>query len=184
MDAPNFDSFDWSECAFGPGYCRSIFEFCQEHQFKTILEVGFDSGSSALAILRALPKATLLSIDIASELPMAASLIQRNIPDWEARHVFMRNADSRTLLPVMVQDGHKFDMVYVDGDHEYEPAKSDIENAWKLLDNGGYLVVDDADPSHAHFGCGRAAYEFAQAMGVEVQPLPQTPNMAVYLIKP
>jgi hypothetical protein len=38
----------------------------------------------------------------------------------------------------------KFDMVYIDGSHDYADVISDIELADKLLKAGGYMVLDDA----------------------------------------
>jgi len=38
----------------------------------------------------------------------------------------------------------KFDMVYIDGSHNYEDVVSDIELSTELLSSGGFLVMDDA----------------------------------------
>ncbi len=38
----------------------------------------------------------------------------------------------------------EFDIVYIDGDHSYEVALSDIVTYSPLLRSGGYLIVDDA----------------------------------------
>lgn len=38
----------------------------------------------------------------------------------------------------------RFDLIYIDGDHSYEVAKQDFENYSKLLNKGGYIVMDDA----------------------------------------
>lgn len=38
----------------------------------------------------------------------------------------------------------KFDLIYIDGDHSYEGARSDILNYAPLIRERGYLVMDDA----------------------------------------
>jgi hypothetical protein len=38
----------------------------------------------------------------------------------------------------------QFSLIYVDGDHSYEGAASDIRNYAPLIAEGGYLVMDDA----------------------------------------
>lgn len=38
----------------------------------------------------------------------------------------------------------KFDIVYIDGDHSYKVCKEDLDNYAKLVNVGGYLVMDDA----------------------------------------
>jgi hypothetical protein len=37
----------------------------------------------------------------------------------------------------------KFDLIYVDGDHNSEQVSLDIKNSWKILNKGGYLILDD-----------------------------------------
>ena len=42
------------------------------------------------------------------------------------------------------QKNHKhFDLIYIDGDHSSEQVKIDLVNSWKVLKNGGFLVLDD-----------------------------------------
>ena len=36
-----------------------------------------------------------------------------------------------------------FDLIYVDGDHQTDQVKKDINNAWRNLNDGGYLILDD-----------------------------------------
>jgi SAM-dependent methyltransferase len=38
----------------------------------------------------------------------------------------------------------KFDLIYVDASHHYEDVKSDTENVFKVLADGGTIVFDDA----------------------------------------
>jgi hypothetical protein len=39
---------------------------------------------------------------------------------------------------------HKWDMVYIDGNHDYEVAKSDFTNCNKILSPRGIIVLDDS----------------------------------------
>ena len=38
---------------------------------------------------------------------------------------------------------NKFDVIYVDGNHSYEGATSDITNSFKLLKDSGFIFIDD-----------------------------------------
>ncbi|MBB4305097.1 glycosyltransferase involved in cell wall biosynthesis [Rhodobium orientis] len=40
--------------------------------------------------------------------------------------------------------GKKFDIIYIDGDHRYKCVKSDIEYYQNLVNDNGYLIIDDA----------------------------------------
>ena len=37
----------------------------------------------------------------------------------------------------------KYDLIFVDGDHSSDQVKIDIDNSWKILNKGGYLILDD-----------------------------------------
>ena len=37
----------------------------------------------------------------------------------------------------------KFDLIYVNGDHSAKQVHQDIKNSWKILNKGGYLILDD-----------------------------------------
>ena len=37
----------------------------------------------------------------------------------------------------------KYDLIFVDGDHSSNQVKIDIDNSWKILNKGGYLILDD-----------------------------------------
>ena len=49
--------------------------------------------------------------------------------------------DSREVLKDF--DEREFDVVFVDGDHGYEGAYADLENALRLVRKGGIILVDD-----------------------------------------
>ena len=41
------------------------------------------------------------------------------------------------------KNSENFDLIYVDGDHASEQVSLDINNSWKILNKGGYLILDD-----------------------------------------
>lgn len=180
-----FDEYDWSMCVFPKEYMKTLFEYAQSHQFKNGLEIGFDAGCSALAFLRACPEAHLYSIDIADSLQAATTMIQEQISDWEQRHLISLRTDSTKFLPVLNQDGHKFDFIYVDGDHNYGGTLEDITNSAKLLVPGGYMIVDDCDQNHSHFGTYKAMRDFLDSTEIKfsAEPLEGSPSKAMVLIR-
>lgn len=38
-----------------------------------------------------------------------------------------------------------FNLIYIDGYHEYDQVKKDFVNSFKCLDKNGYLICDDFD---------------------------------------
>lgn len=57
------------------------------------------------------------------------------------------------------------DIIHIDAAHEYEPVLRDARNFWQLLRKGGALIGDD----YKWTGVKRAAHEFADAVGVEIE---------------
>ena len=49
--------------------------------------------------------------------------------------------DSREVLPTL--EDECYDIVFIDGGHEYNIVKSDIEHGYKKLKKGGIIVLDD-----------------------------------------
>lgn len=172
-----FHKHNWAGFTYPTGYMRSLFEYTLEHPFKSGLEVGFDAGCSAIALLRACPEARLFSVDI-GECQHGQSLMREAEKEVQLRHSFLQ-ADSRVHLPAI--KGLLYDMIYIDGDHLYDAVKQDLFNADELLAPGGYMIVDDANPNHQHFGVGRAVEEFMITRGYAKWELPGSPSEAVVL---
>lgn len=175
----NFESYNWNGIGYGESYLRSLFDYVRAHPFKDGLEVGFDVGGSALAFLRGCTEARLLSIDIALCGEGNARLRTSDVTD---RFSF-RCCDSRVDMVEMVsQYGEKcFDFIYIDGDHLFDVALQDLRNADKLLMDGGYMIVDDADINHQHFGVGRAVDQFCNENNYQKSDLGNSPSHAVIL---
>ena len=169
-----FESFDWNQVTYPTNYMRALFDYVRAHPFKTGLEVGFDQGASALAFLRACPEARLLSFDIV--LCAKGNAMMRTDP-VSPRFSF-RICDSRVDL--LTLEG-EFDFIYIDGDHLYDTVKQDLFNADRLLADGGYMIVDDANPTHSHFGVGRAVDELCAEKGYTKAALGGSPSEAVVL---
>lgn len=62
----------------------------------------------------------------------------------------LRNRELKTDL--------RFSLVYIDGNHDYDFAKRDFENAHERLAEGGFILFDDSE-DHSNFGCAQLARE-------------------------
>ena len=112
-------------------------------QCHEMLEIGFNWGYSASLLLESAPASTLHSIDIGWHwyTPPTGDLIAGIYPG-RFRYTWQ---DSRQALLAEVADGHRYDMISVDGAHDYPIARSDILLSVELLKEGGLLMVDDTD---------------------------------------
>jgi hypothetical protein len=53
-------------------------------------------------------------------------------------------AFSTDIQAIQIIQECTWDLIYIDGSHEYDVAKLDYENARQGLKQGGYLVIDDS----------------------------------------
>lgn len=147
------ENYNWADCGQPSDYCREIYEFCLKNQFKNGLEVGLDSGSSALAFLFACPEAKLVSLDKRC-LHQATDLLHKHgvIDRWR----FMEG-DSKETLKLFTE--HLFDYIYIDGDHLWG-CYTDIVLSDPLLKKGGYMFFDDYVKDHGHFKVWESVQKF------------------------
>ena len=110
-----------------------------------IAEIGFNIGFSSIAFLESAPEANVVSfeLDRRAAVEFAKDFVDQRYP---GRHELVIG-DSRETVPAYADtQGGRFDLVFVDGGHEYETAAADIANARRLAKPGGLVVVDDLIP--------------------------------------
>jgi hypothetical protein len=52
------------------------------------------------------------------------------------------------VLPQLMQQGKKYDLIYIDGSHIFEDAFLDAYFALRLLRSGGVMLLDDSSDAH------------------------------------
>lgn len=126
-----------------------------EHSPKRILEIGTRSGLSICQLLSAHPEldkieevslCDLWNDGFISEEVVKIYLASLNI---KCEKISYLKGDSKDIMPLMIQDGRKYDYILVDGDHQKLSATRDLENAVQLIEKEGVIVFDDISP----YGC-------------------------------
>lgn len=118
-----------------------------------ILEIGSWEGRSTLFLLNYFKNAQLTAVDTwkgSDEWEYYATV---DLSDLEARfdhnvqfgsaRVSKRKGSSLEVLPVLLAEKQEFDLIYVDGSHLADDALSDAINSWRLLKEGGIMILDD-----------------------------------------
>jgi predicted O-methyltransferase YrrM len=106
-------------------------------------EIGFNIGLSSYAFLSMCPDVHLVSFDLGEHRSVAAAkrLIDKRFP---GRHTLVLG-DSTQTVPNYAKSHPdvRFDMVFIDGGHDYDVAHADLDNMRALSTENTVVVMDD-----------------------------------------
>jgi len=130
-------------CQDVPKQVEVLKQLVSKSWIKNVLEIGFNAGHSAEVLLQTNPNIKLTSFDLGAHkyVKIGKEYIDKTYPK---RHTLILG-DSRKTLPEFVKNykGEKFDMIFVDGGHQYDVAKSDLINCRKLANKRNIVIMDD-----------------------------------------
>lgn len=108
-----------------------------------VMEIGFNAGHSAETFLLNNPTLTLVSFDIGEHayLLEGKKYIDKTFP---GRHTLILG-DSTASVPNYIAHNPdvKFDVIFIDGGHDYPVCSADMANSMKLAHNDTILIMDD-----------------------------------------
>lgn len=131
---------------------------CTARHAHLVAEVGFNAGLSARAFLMANPYVSVVSFDLCETRSGPATRVSKAMIDKEfpGRHTLVCG-DSTVTVPEYARDNPdiRFDVVFIDGGHDYQTAKADITNMRALSTPETVVIMDDLVPWFA-YGVGPA----------------------------
>ncbi len=108
-----------------------------------VMEIGFNGGHSAEIILENNKLSTLLSFDLGDHdyVLHAKEYIENTFP---GRHSLILG-DSKITVKKFIEENpeEKFNVIFIDGGHDCETAKSDMENCLLLSGPNTIIIFDD-----------------------------------------
>ena len=106
---------------------------------KTAMEIGFNAGHSAEIFLRTNPSLHLTSFDLGVHDYVATA---KNYIDeiYPLRHTLILG-DSTKTIPAHTPT--TYDLIFIDGGHEYEIAKADLLNCRRFAHANTIVIMDD-----------------------------------------
>ena len=107
------------------------------------MEIGFNAGHSAEVFLKNNSTLTLTSFDLGSHnyVLAAKEYIDLTYPN---RHTLIIG-DSTITVPKYIKNNKnkKFDIIFIDGGHDYKIANTDLLNCMKLAHKDTIVALDD-----------------------------------------
>ncbi len=129
-----------------PDELQYLYALAKHSDIKRIAEVGFHLGFSSYAFLKARRDISVTSFDIGTHsfVPGAKKIIDRKFP---GRHTLIYGDSTETVPKFFTQNpGVKFDLIFIDGGHEYDVARADIINTRLLAHPDTLVIMDDLIP--------------------------------------
>ena len=110
---------------------------------KLIGEIGFNAGFSTTAFLSANPDSKVVSFDLVEHgyTRVAKKMVDEKFP---GRHTLIAG-DSTKAVPEFARNNPelRFDLIFIDGGHQYEVAKADIMNMMPMCTEKTAVIIDD-----------------------------------------
>jgi predicted O-methyltransferase YrrM len=136
-----------------------------------IAEVGFNIGFSSLAFLESgqSVQVTSFEIDMGPAVRVAKEFIDSR---YSGRHEIVFG-DSAKTLPAYgdrCAESDGFDLIFLDGGHDYDTISADIRNSQRLAHENALVVVDDVTPWYPWGTGGMSAWMEAVQEGT-IAPL-------------
>lgn len=120
------------------------------------LEVGFNAGKANTILNKFFNFEQIVAIDNfsadTSSTDLMANLRRKNLA------LICGNSDKKENLEI-IKKFKPFDLIFIDGSHEYDDVKKDLSNYYKMLSSHGILVAHDIH-SLEHPGVNKAWNEF------------------------
>lgn len=113
----------------------------------SVLEIGVDRGTTLVPLvvnlIRTRPRFLFVGIDVLVQEQLLLTV--RNIDVTEEQRAYIIQDNSLTILPQLVKSNTKFDLLLIDGDHNYHTVSSELEYVESLTHPHSIVVVDDYD---------------------------------------
>lgn len=117
---------------------RNLFNLLKNYNLKNAMEIGFNSGFSALLMLISDPLIKVTCYDIASHSYTKPCFEQ--IKKTFGNRINLIFGDSRETLP---KSNDKFDLIHIDGGHRPDIVVQDIKNCYNHSKINTIFVFDD-----------------------------------------
>lgn len=128
------------KAAKSPLYTRLLYRISKKYKPTNILELGTSLGISASALATGNRNSHIISIEGSKEITekAKANFEKLNLDSVQVIHGLFDE-----VLPTILINDIKFDLIYIDGNHSYEATKRYVEMLKPFLADQACIILDD-----------------------------------------
>lgn len=134
---------DEGHCGQLSGQQQSLRDIIASGEVTTVMEIGFNGGHSSELFLSLDDRISVVSFDIGLHeyVEIGKEFIDLKYP---GRHHLVLGDSVETVVEYAKNNKNtKFDLIFIDGDHSYKTAKTDLVNCRKLAHKDTIVIMDD-----------------------------------------
>lgn len=113
----------------------------------SVLEVGIDRGVMLIPLVAFLARTrevfAVIGVDIMVQ--EQVQIMLANLDLRPTQHAHCVEANSLETLPKMIDQGMKFDVILLDGDHNYHTVAEELKHLDALTHQHSIVIIDDYD---------------------------------------
>lgn len=122
------------------GFAQMIHRLAKEAKTKQILELGTSLGITTSYLAKACPSSQIISIEGSAELHKIADI---NLKKLGIHNVKLLNDRFESSLETALQELGKVDLVYFDGNHQYDATLKYFESCLEYVHDKSFFILDD-----------------------------------------
>lgn len=128
-------------------FIKSFLASAPSHFTPTLLEVGVDRGVTfvtlATFLARTREKFVMLGVDV--NIQEQVQIMIANLDLEKEQQCILLQQNSLQTLPELIKRGAKFDVVLIDGDHNYHTVCQELACLNQLTHQHSIVIIDDYD---------------------------------------
>jgi predicted O-methyltransferase YrrM len=112
-----------------------------------VLEIGIDRGVTLIPLVVAMAASheSFQYVGVDVDVQESVKLIVKNLGRVVDAGTFLFQANSLDFMPKLVEQAATFDVVLLDGDHNYHTVSSELQYLDRLVAPDGIVIIDDYD---------------------------------------